>query len=164
MFYFRKKYNYSEVDVIITMFDKRLSAEREVIKKMRINIKRLWLYIPFFGLGFLYYLTGTLTGNFIACPFHKYLHLDCPGCGSTRMAVALIHLDFYQAFRFNPLVFILLPAIFVMVSYLMGVISFEEKYIGIYVKCLEIIVVIAVVFSVMRNIPLFYFLKPTVIR
>ena len=131
---------------------------------MKINPKRLWLYIPFFAIGFLYYLSGTVTGYFMGCPIHDYLHMDCPGCGTTRMAVALIHLDFYQAFRFNPLIFILMPAMFVMVSYLMGVISFEGKCLRIYLKCVEIIGVLAVVYFIMRNIPLFYFLRPTVIH
>lgn len=44
----------------------------------------------------------------IPCLFHEITNLYCPGCGITRMFLSLFKLDFYQAFRYNPLVFILL--------------------------------------------------------
>ena len=45
------------------------------------------------------------------CPIKALTGLNCPGCGITRMFVALFHGDIYQAFRYNPLVFIELPII-----------------------------------------------------
>lgn len=45
------------------------------------------------------------------CWFRKKLGLYCPGCGGTRMVQSILKLDFYQAFRYNPLVFVLLALI-----------------------------------------------------
>ena len=45
----------------------------------------------------------------IPCPFHFITGLYCPGCGITRMIKSILKLDFYQAFRYNQLLFILLP-------------------------------------------------------
>jgi hypothetical protein len=43
------------------------------------------------------------------CPIHQYLHLDCPGCGSTRALSALLHGHLRAALRFNALFVLLLP-------------------------------------------------------
>lgn len=40
---------------------------------------------------------------FPPCPFHKITHLYCPGCGSLRACHQILHGNFLQAFRFNPL-------------------------------------------------------------
>ena len=58
-----------------------------------------------------YFFVYKYTGLSIQCPIHYMTGLYCPGCGITRMLFAIIKLDFYQAFRYNPLVFILLPFI-----------------------------------------------------
>jgi hypothetical protein len=42
-----------------------------------------------------------------ACPIHAYLHLECPGCGSTRALAALLHGRFTEALRLNALFVVL---------------------------------------------------------
>ena len=44
----------------------------------------------------------------IGCPINKLFGIECAGCGLTRMFLAIFKFDFYQAFRFNPCMFILL--------------------------------------------------------
>lgn len=45
------------------------------------------------------------------CPIHTYLHLQCPGCGTTRALAALLHGRFAESLRLNPLaVLVVLPA------------------------------------------------------
>ena len=46
--------------------------------------------------------------GFYSCPFKLLLGIDCPGCGLTRAALALLRLDFAAAFRFNPCIYFLL--------------------------------------------------------
>lgn len=46
---------------------------------------------------------------FPECPFHKYLHLDCPGCGSQRAIHALLHLNLQKAAGYNLLLVLSLP-------------------------------------------------------
>lgn len=37
------------------------------------------------------------------CPFRKYLHFYCPGCGGTRATKALLHFHFIKSFCYHPL-------------------------------------------------------------
>lgn len=90
--------------------------------------------------------------------FHKITNLYCPGCGVTRMLFSLIRLDFYQAFRYNPLVFIL------------GVLYVFYKITSIKLKILfpkyvtYILLAVMIIYGVLRNTDLFSYLKPTIIK
>ncbi len=41
------------------------------------------------------------------CPIHAFLHLECPGCGTTRALAALLHGRFAEALRLNALALLL---------------------------------------------------------
>lgn len=102
----------------------------------------------------------------IPCLFHKITGLYCPGCGITRCFNALLHFDFYQAFRYNPLVFILLPFALVYLlitiySKLRGKRNLLDKKIPSWMWYL--LVVVALIFGIIRNIPYFDWLAPTII-
>jgi Protein of unknown function (DUF2752) len=43
-----------------------------------------------------------LGSGLIRCPFAAMTHTPCPGCGSTRAVLALLHLHVGEAMRFNP--------------------------------------------------------------
>ena len=93
----------------------------------------------------------------IPCLFHEITNLYCPGCGITRMFLALFKLDFYQAFRYNPLVFILLilSIVYLLIKKI-GKLNFKfPNYIYYY------LLVIVIIYGILRNIPLFSFLAPT---
>jgi hypothetical protein len=53
------------------------------------------------------------------CPIYRYLHLQCPGCGSTRAVAALLHGHIAEAMRLNALTTVLAPfaAIYAVVCY-----------------------------------------------
>ena len=61
------------------------------------------------GIGALYALFVHFTGFGIPCPIYAITGLQCPGCGISRMFLALLHLDFSAAFHYNPVVLCLLP-------------------------------------------------------
>ncbi len=44
-----------------------------------------------------------MTGALPACPMKTFVGLPCPGCGTTRAALALAHLDLVAAFELSPL-------------------------------------------------------------
>ena len=98
------------------------------------------------------------------CIYRKFFHIYCAGCGFTRMIKSIIKLDFYQAFRYNPLCFIL---------FIISIPYFIYKTI-IYIKTgniklpslklLIIIIVILFIYMVLRNIPKFDYLIPTKIN
>jgi len=41
------------------------------------------------------------------CPIHAFLHLQCPGCGTTRALAALLHGRFTEALRLNAMAILL---------------------------------------------------------
>ena len=71
--------------------------------------KTLLFVIVLFVVAVIYYIVNRLTGIGLPCIYHEILHLNCPGCGISRMFFSMMELDFYQAFRYNPLMFILFP-------------------------------------------------------
>lgn len=75
-----------------------------------IRVKRLiffYLAVIFLGIGYSRFILWTNIA--IPCQFTKYSGLQCPGCGVTRMCLALLRLDFTAAFGYNPVIFCLLP-------------------------------------------------------
>jgi hypothetical protein len=57
----------------------------------------------------LYRFDPATTHVFPPCVFHLLTGLECPGCGSTRALHHLLHGEIGVAFRFNQLVFALVP-------------------------------------------------------
>ena len=69
----------------------------------------LWGGVLLLGvmLASFYHMTGiSLTGILPPCLFHTFTGMDCPGCGTTRMVVALLDGELYRAFTLNPLMFV----------------------------------------------------------
>ena len=68
-------------------------------KKIKEYLEIIVIWIFFFILLFSKNLT---------CVFLDTTGFYCPGCGVTRLIFSLLQFDFYQAFRYNPLIFIIL--------------------------------------------------------
>ena len=102
---------------------------------------------------FFFLLLSILLIFKIGCPIKLILHLYCPGCGITRMFLSILRLDFYQAFRYNPLVFILIPLI------LINKIFIKET--NIQKLIWWILLIIVIIFGILRNISIFSYLAPT---
>ena len=77
--------------------------ERKRLKKI---ISRA---IVILAIGILYALFVKLTGVSIPCIFHKVTGLHCPGCGISRMFLALLELNIVKAARYNLFVLCMLP-------------------------------------------------------
>ena len=99
----------------------------------------------------------------IPCVFYEITGLDCPGCGITRLCLSLFEGDIYQAFRYNPIIFIDLPILFIL--FVLNIFFKNNKNIK---KITDVIIIflatITIIFGVIRNIPIFSFLAPTQIR
>ncbi len=106
-----------------------------------------------------YYFLNLKFGFTIKCPFHTITGLYCPGCGVTRMLFSIMTLKFYQAFRYNPLLFILL------IIYIIFIIErlIRKKELKVPNNIALVILCILIIYGILRNIDVFSFLQPTLV-
>lgn len=135
-------------------------------KKIKILLVGLILLL---GGAFLYYYfhfnPTTDTSNFVSCPSKTFFGLNCPGCGSQRMIHHLLHFDFGQAFRYNPLLFITLPfVLFILLQSLVNFIFGTAYRTKLFYNNTFVWFVfgLLMVYAVLRNLPFypFHFLAP----
>ena len=125
----------------------------------KFNKKNILLIIGFIVL-LIGYIKILMLLNY-KCIIHEVFGIYCPGCGGTRMIISFIHLDFYQAFRWNPLLFILL--IIGIIYLIIDIIVYFRKKV-ILVPNLKVwigLVIILVIYMIIRNIDIFSYLIPT---
>ena len=133
-----------------------------ILHKFKLNPKRhprLFWGVSL-GVGGLLYLKVWLptTNIGIPCVFHELTGFYCPGCGITRAALSVLHLDLAQAFRFNSLVFILLPL------YAIYFITHKKQIRLVSNGIMAVMLIITIAFGILRNFPLFDFLAPMAVR
>ncbi len=112
--------------------------------------------------GVAYLLLVRITGWGIPCLFNATTGLLCPGCGISRMCVALSKLDIAGAFRSNYLALIVLAVgLPMMIRYWTRYIKTGSRELDIAERILLIVTaVLAVAFWVLRNLEPFAFLAP----
>ncbi len=95
------------------------------------------------------------------CPFLMLFHVYCPGCGGMRMILSLLHMDFYQAFRWNPFLFILMIIGFIYLIFM--IIYYIKKKVIILpsIKVWVILIFLLIVYMILRNMDTFVYLIPT---
>ncbi len=113
--------------------------------------------IIIFGVMAILYLR---FGIAIPCIIKTVTGLWCPGCGITRLCLALADGKIYQAFRYNPIIFVDVPLI--LITFIIKKIfknKEEAKKLNniIYI----FLIIITIIFGVLRNTPYFSFLAPT---
>lgn len=108
-------------------------------------------------LGILVILLMYIFG--IPCFFYKITNFYCPGCGFTRAVFALLHLNIYQALRYNVLIIIYIPLILYCIFYKFIL----KRDCQISNLILYIILILVCLFGILRNIPYFSYLAPTVV-
>lgn len=101
----------------------------------------------------------SLTDELWECTFRRITGWDCIGCGATRALEALLRLDFIEAFRYNPVFCIALPAgLFWLVLFTKNAFSrkYKPPFRHIAPKwCVAVICLLLVVFLVVRNLPFY---------
>jgi hypothetical protein len=83
------------------------------------------------------------------CVFHAITGLACPGCGSLRAAHSILHGDFAAAFRFNPLLFVLLPLAGLALAF-----NRPASLSAISAKWIWALLGVIIAFGVLRNLPM----------
>lgn len=105
------------------------------------------------ALGILYYFWILITDLKIPCVFYVVTKKYCPGCGITRMFLALLKLDFATAMRCNLLVFCLLGPGFVWgIVKSFFYIKDGEVQTSVFEKiCIVIVFICTIAFWILRN-------------
>ena len=101
----------------------------------------------------IYYFVNRAWGIAIPCMFKEITGFYCPGCGVTRMLFSILKLDFYQAFRYNPFVFILLILyiIFLLIKIIIKITKHKDIVIPEYVY--YVLIGLLLIYWIIRNIP-----------
>jgi len=123
---------------------------KELFKKSTIFILSvIGLIAVILGYGYINYKYG--IG--FPCMSNKIFGINCPGCGMTRAAVAMMRLDFYQAIEYNAFSIILLPLLFIMaIAFIWESIFKKPTFIyKIPVAFLVILFSAFVIYGIIRN-------------
>ena len=75
-------------------------TEREQVQKRK---KRVFWITVCVAAGAGLYAALALLGIGLSCPIRQVTGLQCPGCGNSRAALALLRFDFAASFQYNPL-------------------------------------------------------------
>ena len=73
------------------------------------------------GAGAAYAVLIAMLGRGLYCPFWRLTGLKCPGCGVTRMCLALLRLDWAEAWQANAALLLALPVLAALAVRLMWV-------------------------------------------
>ena len=116
--------------------------------------------IPILVVLILYYIFVVITDLGIPCIFKKITGLRCPGCGVSRMCMALLRFDFVQAAKYNIFVLSLIPfilplAIYKMVVFIKSGITKNTLFEKIFYP---IVFVLCIAFAIIRNLGIIDFI------
>lgn len=105
-------------------------------------------------IGLSYGIFVRKTGFAIPCIFYRITGFQCPGCGVTRMCLALMRFDFVEAYHYNKLLFIISPVIvFIIAQQIYRYIRFNDtKTTKAQTVILILLVVLLVIWGILRNI------------
>ena len=77
------------------------------------------------------------------------------------MVISMLHLDFYQAFRWNPLLFIFTILGMIYIPILLFIYKKKKVWVLPSIYFWIIIVVILILYMILRNLDIFVYLIPT---
>ena len=113
------------------------------------------------GLLVIYFFDPAATALYPGCAFHRVTGLNCPGCGATRGMHALLHGDWRRALKDNALVMLTGVVLLARAGWL-GVERQRERPVASLIPTWSLIpwLVLALVFGVVRNLPMGAWLSP----
>jgi Protein of unknown function (DUF2752) len=109
----------------------------------------------------LFFFNPSTHGFYPVCEFHELTGLNCPGCGGTRAVYQLLHGDVLRAMQDNALVVLSLAGLVGRAAWF-GTKKFLRRPVGPFLppEFFWPLLVVALVFTVLRNLPAFSFLSP----
>lgn len=109
-----------------------------------------------FGFSAVLYWFNPEQHNFYPkCMLYTATGIQCPGCGGLRAMHALFHGQIDEAFRLNPLLFVLLPMLAYLVIREIAWHLFRKDLPRLFQRPLWIwgFLVLIIVFAILRNLP-----------
>ncbi len=121
------------------------------------NRRRAWNVLAALLVLFGYYMFVKETGMGIPCPFRYFFHIECPGCGISRMILALSEGDLKGAFSAHPVLLIWSPFLVYITGKCISAYLYDraaelrrwERY------ALYLLLACLIIFFVVRNLPSF---------
>jgi hypothetical protein len=138
----------------------------EVKMKLSVAVRKrlmlvLILNLIIAGIGAILLYTKELNIWDVKCQVKELTGLSCPGCGMTRLVLALADGNYYQAFRYNPFFFVTLPVL-ILVYLWECIVYVKEQMLSLWLdKFLIGYAVCEIVFGLVRNLEMFRYLLPT---
>jgi len=113
------------------------------------------------GLVFIYFFNPSTHGFYPVCLFHQLTGLNCPGCGATRALYAMVHGHVLTALHDNALFILSLAGGTIWGAHFLlqkrknpaARLHLSTKFVWAYLA-------VAILFSILRNLPAFSFLSP----
>lgn len=130
-------------------------SERKRMKEKKTMQKRICGYAVVFGILVLYYFWVRFTGLAIPCLFHLLTGLKCPGCGITRMFLAILQGDFRQAYLYNRGIFWITPLLVVDLAVALYTwIRYHKWESPVRQILLNLMLILMIAYGIGRNLPL----------
>jgi hypothetical protein len=113
------------------------------------------------ALAVVFFFNPSANGFYPVCQFHRLTGLNCPGCGATRAFYALLHGNLLLALKNNALFVFSLAALAVWSACFVWKKAWNQQAaIHLPPKMLWSFLAVAIVFTILRNLPAFSFLSP----
>jgi hypothetical protein len=118
----------------------------------------IWLTLAA-GATYLFIFEPGKSGVFLVCPFFALTGFACPGCGSTRGLHQLLHGNLVAAFKFNPLMMVMLPfLLYALLRYTIAVLRGQPlKGNQLNATYVWLLFFVALSFWIVRNTPFYPF-------
>ncbi len=126
-------------------------------------MKKILSVIILPSIGILLYFFDANHIPLFPCLFHKITGFYCPGCGISRSILALLHFQFYQAFRYNMLGFLFFPFLLFYFQYQLICWGFEKQdklTSKISKQWLFVTIILVILYGILRNTTILNWLAP----
>ena len=116
----------------------------------------LFLFPVLLVVGMVYYFINPAESwFFLKCPVNDVTGLSCPGCGSQRAIHELLHLNFKQAFAYNPLLIAAIPYTALGIAFNTETLKTRYPKTRKFFygqRALYVVLVVVILFFILRNI------------
>ena len=116
----------------------------------------LFLFPVLFVVGMVYYFNNPAESwFFLKCSVNYVTGLSCPGCGSQRAIHELLHLNFKQAFAYNPLLIAAIPYTALGIAFNTETLKTRYPKTRKFFygqRALYVVLVVVILFFILRNI------------